>query len=358
MEVQEALPLVAPEGAVVANETPSADDTMSSVYDKHHPEGRVNRDSGKFVSKNAEGAEIAEPAKEITKEPIAEKVETVKADTPIPSIKPRPQSWSADLDSWWNELSPERQDFLSKRESESHQKITQLGEKATAAEKYTAIVNRYQHVLNGNAPDKEIENLFATKDALLKNPESSLKWLAEQLGVDLSRFAPAQDGEQPAENDKIRSLSQQVAQLTRQLGETHTRLNAREQQETVSREQSLANVVSDFAKDKDYWPEIEGEVLAQIHAIKAASPDKDPQTILKEAHDRAVKLNDDVSNKLNKAKRDKEAADKAAEEKRKAEEAKRLASLNTKSSSGVSPKSAKNIDAEMEDIYDKVSARG
>jgi hypothetical protein len=88
------------------------------------------------------------------------------------------------------------------------------------------------------------------------------------------------------------------------------------------------------SKDKDYWPDIEGEVLAQIHAIKAATPDKDPKEVLQEAHDRAIKLNDEVSNKLKQGQARKRSGRKAAEEKRKAEEAKRLASLNTKSSSG------------------------
>lgn len=355
----------APEAAIVADVTLTAEggelgkatpeDTMAAVFDKHYPIERVSRgEDGKFVSKNpAEGAVAAEPAKEITQEPVAERVETAK-----PSIKPRPQAWSADLDEFWNSLPPERQEFFAKRESESHQKITQLGEKATAAEKYAAIIERHRPLIGQNQPEQEIENLLQTKAALLRDPEGSLKWMAQQLGVDLSKFAQVPNGEQPAENDQVRSLSQQVAQLTRQLNETHQRLTAREQQETQSREQSLASLVSDFAKDKDYWPDIEGEVLAQIHAIKAAHPDKDPKEVLSEAEKRAIKLNDEVSNRLTKAKRDKEAAEKAAEEKRKADEAKRLASLNTKSSSGATPKPAKNIEAELEEVYDKIYARG
>ena len=348
--------VAAPEAAVVAStpvETPATpDDTMAAVFDKFHPDERVGRENGKFVSKNpAEGAVTAEPAKEISQEPIAEKVETA-----LPSTKPRPQSWSADLDDFWKSLPPERQEFFAKREGESHQKITQLGEKAAAAEKYAAIIERHRPLIGQNQPEQEIENLLQTKAALLRDPEGSLKWMAQQLGVDLSKFGQP-TGEAPAENDQIRSLSQQVAQLTRQLNDTHSRLTAREQQEMQSREQTLASLVDEFKTGKDYWSDIEGEVLNQIVAIKATSPSKDPKTILQEAHDRAIKLNDEVSNKLTKAKRDKEAAEKAAEDKRKAEEAKRLASLNTKSSSS-SPKSAKSIDAELEEIYDKVAARG
>ncbi len=125
-----------------------------------------------------------------------------------------------------------------------------------------------------------------------------------------------------------------------------------------SREQSLAKLVDDHKQGKDYWPDIENEVYSQIIAIKTAHPDMEAKAVLDEAEKRAIKLNDEVSAKLTKTERDKEAADKAANEKKKAEDAKRLASLNTKSSTGATPKPAKNIDVELEDIYDKAAARG
>ncbi len=342
------------EAVVASTPNPTPDDTMAAVFDKHYPTERVGRgDDGKFVSKNpAEGAVEAEPATEITTEPVAAEVETPKA-----SIKPRPQSWSADLDDWWAQLPPERQDFLSKRESESHQKITQLGEKATVAEKYASVLDRYKHVIDG-PPDREIEGLLATKAAFRMDPEGTFRQLAQQLGIDLSRFAPRQDGEQPAENDHYRSLMQRLEQSERRQAELMQRLSARDQQDQQSKEQSLEALVNDFKQGKDHWPEIEAEIYNQIIAIKTANPNMEPKAILEKAEKNAIKLNDEVSNKLTKAQRDKEAADKAAAEKKKAEDAKRLASLNTKSSTGTNPKPAKNIDAELEDIYDKIAARG
>jgi hypothetical protein len=342
---------------VVEPSQPSIEDTMGSVFDKHFPDARVDRarDTGKFQPK---GAEPAEPAKEINQEPVEDKPETVAVEAPKPSTKARPQSWSADLDQWWSELPPERQDFLLKRETEAHQKITQLGETAKVADQFKSVIDRYRHVLNGPA-DREIETLLATKDALLRNPEASILRLAEQLGVDLSRYAQSPTGEQSPENAEIRSLRQENAQLKREFGEIKHHITVREQKENLSREQSLENLVNEFAKDKDYWGDVEAGVLEQIHAIKAVHPNKDPKEVLAEAHDRAIKLNDEVSNRLNKAKRDKEAAEKAAADKRKADEAKRLASLNTKSSSGASPKAAfKSFEDEMSAVYDKVSARG
>lgn len=357
--------MAAPEPAVIAS-TPTPEDTMAAVFDKHNPTERVERgDNGKFVSKTkspsesfAEGAVTAEPANEINQEPTEAKPEPAEAITPKPVIEP-PKAWSSEKKAVWSSLSPDAQEYIAQREGEAQRRLSELGEKATAADKFEALIDRHRQLIGQyNKPEQEIENLFQTKAALLRDPNGSIKWLADQLGVDLSQFAQAQNGEQPAENGQLRSLQQELIQLKRQLGETHNRLTAREQQEMQAREQSLASLVNDFSKDKDYWADIEAEVYNQIVAIKATKPDQDPKAVLEEAEKRAIKLNDEVSNKLTKAKREKEASEKAAEEKRKAEEAKRLASLNTKSSSGASPRAAKNIDAELEEIYDKMAARG
>ncbi len=357
-EIQEAAAPAVETAVVESTPAPATpDDTMAAIFDKHHPNERVNRgDGGKFTSKNpetqAEGAETAEPAEEINQEPVAESVETAK-----PSIKPRPQSWSADLDQWWAELPPERQEFLLKRETEAHQKITQLGEQARNAEKFASVVNRYRQFINGQ-PEQEIESLLQTKAALLQNPAGSIQWLAQHFGVDLSQFAQAQNGDTQPENGQVRSLMQEVAQLRRQLGETHSRITAREQAEQETRVKSLDDLVEDFKKGKDYWNDIEPSVAEQIIAIRERNPGKDPKEVLQEAHERAVKLNDAISARLNAAKLKEEADKKAAAEKKKADEAKRLASLNAKSSSGSTPRPAKNIDAELEEIYDRVASRG
>jgi hypothetical protein len=352
-ELQEAATPAIPEAVVAEVSTP--EDTMSGIYDKFYPTERVNRaDDGKFVSKNpeklAEGAVEAEPAEEITQEPAEAPLEPVKVIEP-------PKSWSAEKKALWASVSPEAQEYIAQREAESQKGHSQLGEKASRADKYESVISRYKHVLD-SAPEQEIESLLATKAAFRQDARGTFERLAQQLGIDLSQYAKQPSEGAPAETDQIRSLMQEVQGLKRQLGETHQRLTAREQQEMQSREQSLASLVDEFKSGKDYWGEIENQVLAQIHALKIENPNADPKTLLQEAHDRAVKLNDEVSNRLTKAKRDKEAADKAAEDKRKADQAKRLASLNTKSTTGQTPKAAKNIDAELEEIYDKVSARG
>ena len=79
--------------------------------------------------------------------------------------------------------------------------------------------------------------------------------------------------------------------------------------------------------------------------------------MLTRAEERAIKLVPAVAEKLGKSAK-LEAEKKAKEEaKRKADEAKRLASMNAKSSNGASPKATpKDMYSEMADIYDRVTA--
>jgi hypothetical protein len=357
---QGAAPEAAPAPTTVV-ETPSAsvfETEMEAVYDKNYPQERVTRDpNGQFKSKAATpavetSADVPDSTTNPDQGPAADTTEQAK-----PAIS-RPVSWSADLDEWWASLPPERQQFFAKRETEVSQKITDLGQKASQAERLAQVGERYRHVISQGSLDREVENLLATKDALIKNPEQSIQWLAQQLGVDLSKFGQAPIGQQSDADPQLGPLRQHIANLERQLSGFQNDIMARQQREDAARVNSLAATVDDFAKDKDYWKEIEPEVAIQVAALKQANPDKAPMEILKEAHDRAVRLNDAISERLNKAKRDKEAADKAAAEKRKADEAKKLASLNPKSSPGSPRSTPLNMEDEMGQIFDRITARG
>ena len=82
-----------------------------------------------------------------------------------------------------------------------------------------------------------------------------------------------------------------------------------------------------------------------------------PLDVLKEAHDRAVKLTPAVQEKLEKSAKEQAAKKAQAEAKKKADEAKKLASLNVKSTTGSSPKSQfKSFEDEMANVYDRIHA--
>lgn len=90
--------------------------------------------------------------------------------------------------------------------------------------------------------------------------------------------------------------------------------------------------------------QIEDEIEHNVFGLKARHPDWSHERILKEAHDRALASRPDLDSKT------------AADRKRRADEARRLASLNVKSKIGAAPKSTgKDMWSEMADIYDRVA---
>jgi hypothetical protein len=355
----EAAPAAAETAAIVNDDIGAIEKTMAEAYDRLNPP----RENGKFAAKEVkaeaettetEGAEPSEPEAQVSdQEPVAE------AKEPAPPAIQRPQAWSSDVDELWSKLPPAAQELISKREGEAHKRITELGEVAKTVEPIKPYLEPLQRASArmGVSPGKGLELLLAADDYLARDPVQAIQWLAQQSGVDLSRFGQQPTGE-VSESAEVNALNQKISQLVRMLSETSHRIQSREQQEQQAQAQSLENLVQDFAKGKDYWPEIEAEVAAQIAAIRLSDPSLSPKDTLEKAHERAVKLNDDIRNKLNETKRKEEEAKKASEAKRKADEAKRLASLNVRSIEGKAPKPArKSLEEEMADVYERVASR-
>jgi hypothetical protein len=352
---------------IVEPSKPTIEDTMAQVYEKNYPDSRVNRasDTGQFKSKEAapveeaapaEGAEqVSDTAKQVTdKEAVAAPEETAP-----PSI-PRPQSLSSDVDKLWNELPPEAQKLWAKRESEAHKQITELGQIAKATEPVRPALEQLGKVAQarGVRPEEAIQRFLEADAFLTRDPAAAIQWLAQSYRVDLSRLAPQQASSDTPESAQISSLHQEIAALKQQLYGVVNQITSSEQAEMQAREKTLTESVEKFAEGKDYWSDIEPEVLHQIHALTMADPARaqsSPLDVLKEAHDRAIKLTPSVAEKLGKAAKA-EAEKKAKEEAaKKAAEAKKLASLNVRSTAGSSPKSQfKSFEDEMANVYDRI----
>jgi hypothetical protein len=345
---------------IVETPTPSIEDTMGEVFDKLNPDTRVNRaESGKFESKIpvTEGAEPSDTETVSDQEPTAKAEETAS-----PSI-PRPAAWSADRDELWAKLPPEAQEIVAKRESEAHKSITTLGTQAKEVEKYNGVIEKYRAVIGNNEPAAEIDNLFATKAALMRDPVNSIRWLAQQLNINLSQLVP-QIGNDVPEAPHVAALHQEIAQLKQQIYGVQNQFTAQRQAETQAKEQTLAQSIDKFAEDparKESWSEVEDEVLRQVYAIKAADSSKvtaEPMKVLEEAYEKALKLTPAVQAKLEKAAKDEAAKKAASEAKRKADEAKKAASINVRSS-GASPRSSsQSMETTMAQVYDRLNATG
>jgi hypothetical protein len=336
-----------------ANVMASIEKSMSEAYDKINPP----RENGKFVEKDkpaeipAEGAEVkSDAAPEIKDQNPAE----VLTEPPkVAAIDP-PQSWSAEMKAKWATLPPDVQAYASQREGEAHKRISELGQQVKAFEPFQRVYEplRQAAARNGTTPDQGLERLLAANEFLDRDPASAIKWLAEAYGVNLGSQQTTQEPGQ--ESGEVRALKAEIGQLKRMVGETASKVTARERSEQEQTRASLDKLVSDFSKDKTDLTEIESDFVAHISAIRHAEPDLAHEKVLEKAYEAARWANPGTRAKML-AEQDKQRTEKAeAEQKKKAAEAKKVGSLNVKSTAA-SPAKKGNWEATLREVGERIA---
>jgi hypothetical protein len=315
---------------------------MAAVFDRLNPHEKVSRsETGQFESKA--------PTEDTTETQGQTPPEQVQSE-PATAIA-HPQSMPAELRDKWGTVPPEVAKWVSTREAESHKRITELGEAAKTGEQIRSVIGRYQQSFRGVPVEQGLEKLLAANAYLEQDPAEGIKWLANAYGVDLSGLGQQAQGQ---ESGEVRALNAKIAQLERQISDTSNRVMSREQREEQARQQTIEKLAEDFAKDKqDHWADIEQDVIDQLVAVAQREPDLPPEKRLEKAYKNALKVNDAVASKLNEAQRKVEAQKAEADKKRKADEAKKHASLNVKSANAATPKQAKWEDT-MREVADRI----
>jgi hypothetical protein len=313
--------LVATETVTEAPESaaPSLDEDLRSIWDKRNPP----RENGRFAPRNP--TEQAEP-------PVNENADQ-SAEAAVEQAKPTidaPLSWSAEQKAKWASLPPDTQTYVAQRDKEQHDAITRAGQQIKAFEPIGKVIEQFGHVFqkNGLQPHEGIARMMAVNEMLETDAPSAIREIAKAYGVNLQGEA-AQDAN--PDNPRIAELE---ARLARQ--ETHLREQQRREQEAESAK--LAREIADFAKDKSHFESVRGMMAGLITA--------DPNLSLQDAYDRAIHADPTIRQSLQ------ADAQKAAEDKRKAEEAERVAKakkaagVNVRSSPGQAS-AAKSMDDDL-----------
>jgi hypothetical protein len=323
----------------------SADDgadigqTMEAVYDAHNPE---DSEPSEYVSSNEAHTESFAN----TEQP-ADTIET-------PTSLQMPQAWSKEQAAVWNGLTPDAQRYIADRERQAQQKISELGHLAKhgdigqAFESYKA-QGLVPHGEDGQPLSAQgvIESALSFDQALRQNPSEAISALARSHNVDLAALAGVQgpSGHSPDVVEAAIALSEALERdpegtiaalshsrglpdpYTRAQTELQQRLDQQQQQQHAARYQWMASELEKFTTGKEWWSTVEDEVIRQVAVVRDMDPTRlqtDPLSVLKEAEQRALRIKNI----------DPDAKTKATEAKKKADDAKRLASLNVGRNSG------------------------
>ncbi|MBX5089354.1 hypothetical protein [Rhizobium lentis] len=311
-------------------------------------------DGGKFAATTPDKPEGAETAAEVKPEENNDQPLDKAPEPAKPAIE-APNSWSAEMKAKFSSLPPEAQEYIAQREREAHAAITQKGEQIKAFEPIRQTLDQHREVFvkNGVSEAEGVQRLFAADRFLQERPAEAIQWLANHYGVDLRQFATGT--QQP---DQSQQPSSEVIQLRRELAEIKNSLTARERSEQQAQTATVAQTIEKFASENPYFAEVEEELMGLIPVIKSKEPGLNHSEVLKKAYDRAVYANPDVRQRLQADQQ------KAAEEKRKAEEAeavrkaKQAGGINQKSVQGTTPTKGASMEDTMSAVYDRLHGNG
>jgi hypothetical protein len=257
-----------------------------------------------------------------------------------------PVSLNAKAREHWASLPTEMKQFIAEREVQSQQKISELGQHARTARELGQVFEQFHETAPKLAdgrpapPTQVMHHLLAANDALERNPSEAIQWLANHYGVDLGSLGQAP----PDPQQEAQTLIQQAQQHALQ---RYQQEQQRQQQwQWQQQAQQLTQHVERFASDKPHWAELEPEILHHVSGLRATRPEMDSRDVLQAAYDKALAANPqyDVAKK--------------SEIKKRADEAKRIASMNVKSVGGFIARAGGNWADDLGKIYDSIQSRG
>ena len=331
------------------------DADLQAIWAKNNP---TRDESGKFKSNSPE-APAAETQSEATGETKTEghtqeagKVEQAGK----PAIDP-PASWSRETRELWAKLPPEAQEVVAKRESEAHAQISRLGQTARAAEPLLNVIEQNRELFSRRnvQPEQGVAALLNAQRKLDENPVAAIGWLAQQYGVDLSMFANA-DGSQSAQSPQVAMLQAEIASMRQQLAETSSTVRqtqAERQANELARHQSAVDA---FLNGKSLTESDESELVVLIASERQFNPGKNAEQLLQDAWETFQARSPERRQKMIEQQISEAQAKRDEEAKKKATEAKKLASINVRSTPATSP-NAKTMDDTLQEISRRVDGR-
>lgn len=294
-------------------------------------EGGERGEDGKFVAKEPEAAEPAEPVAE-----------------PVKEIPPPPQSWGEPVKQSWASLPDDVRAAILKREADAHKEFTAPDGALRLGREVKEIVTPYmaQIQAEGATAPQAIASLLNTAHILRTGTPEQKKALilntAKQYGVDIPT------GEQEEYIDPtIAQMKAQMEELRRLSDPSHIR-------STLTQEMEAAKVQSDIAAFASDPAHVHFETVKPLMAsILQSGQAKD----LKEAYDMACMANPTIRSTLEAAK----AAEQEAKRKQEVAAKKRAASSVTGSPATPSNAKATNPKSSVEDdlraVMDELETR-
>ena len=271
-------------------EAQDLDSVLNAAVEEHYqpeePEGPVRDEHGRFTSTKTEEQPDEAPPAEASKE--GDDQESEDETEPEGSPLEAPQHWSAEDRERFAAMPKNAQEWALERDKAMTADYTRKTQEIAETR------NRYQQIdqtlepvraalqANGITEAGYIQRLMEADRRLQTDPVRTIKWLAQNAGVDLATLEP---GEGSETDPQIAALRNQVQQLSEHL-------TTRERAEAEARQQETISTIENFQTATDeagnpqypHFEALRSTMGALIKAGHAAG--------LEDAYNKAIRLDD------------------------------------------------------------------
>lgn len=272
---------------VLSQQFDAMEDGTTVAPTEETPQPSRDRDeAGKFVAKSAEFKD-EKPA------PVAKAApETPVEDAPVePPVWARPPaSWKKPTDlAVWQAMTPAAQQRAFEREEQMRTGVESAIPKARLADEITKVSEPYMNTIRGLGIDlpRAVEGLLKVDHTLrYGSPEqkrAEFGRLAQIYGVNIEQQAQP-GGQQAAPADPNYSA------ITNQLNNLRGEVLSFKQAQEQAQQSSFLTQINEFAKTADHFEEVRPTMVKLIENGFA--------TTLPEAYTKAIKLNDELSERI------------------------------------------------------------
>jgi len=318
----------------------SEDAQLDAAWTKLHPEERVERENGKFVSPDPEKRAATEQAT----------AETTTTDVPMPA------NWQG-KDDLWGKIPAEVRGEIAEFQNSQHAKLSDLGRKVAAYEPLQQAASEFAEYFNGNLKDADgqpispadgIRYLVGIQQAMDTDPIQTLLSIMDTYQA-RDKVAAALGVTVAPQGDQNKLLLDKIASLERTIASNRFDPSMIEQVVDQKNAKSQHDQeVSRLLSSKPLANEIEPEDMVFYigKAWKALGPDAAKSAVFDHAYNAAVEASPTLRAKSQAV--SETAKDAAA----KAEAAKRGTSVNVKSTAQTAPRKQSEDEA-MEEVWRK-----
>jgi hypothetical protein len=270
-------------------------------------------DRKELLMQQFEAAEDAQPVVDIAPAAPAE-------FAPEPPIWERPPaSWKKDYHEVWQTADPKLKEYAWQREEEMKKGVEPLLSKAQFADQIQQAIEPYQNNLRtlGIAPPEAIKALMDADNVLRHGtPQQKAQMfstLSQQYGVNLGEIGSLQ--QQPVDPT--------VSMLQNELYSVKNEVMTWKQQQEAAQNQALLGEINNFAEKAEFFEDARPTMIQLLNSGMAQNLD--------DAYNKALRLDESLSNKLQQSLQAKTEAAKR-ESANKAAKAARAAAVSVRSS--------------------------